>query len=269
MKIAQQIARTTRIVLPSLLLVACWSISAKATEGDVFAKDQSYNTVTYSQHFAICGGKPIDINFANDDGAPLYAPEDGVVEVCASIDPKFGKNIYWISDSGEKLFLAHLKQIDKTGRVYGGQKIGELGNSGSPWWAAGQWWSNSHLHIERCGGELELSGKMVKATTTQGGAGTYTSIGQIKKLIYIWEPGRRLLDEEEYGIGWWPPDVPCVKAEEWVENKQCKAGIDKSICEKAFNILANRYWRWDGTYDGWHKIFFEEFNSSYLQCTAR
>jgi hypothetical protein len=88
-------------------------------------------------------------------------------------------------------------------------------------------------------------------------------------FFYVSEPGRPFLHEGEYGIGWWPLDVPCVKAEEWMENKQCITGADKSICDKAFNILAGRYWRWDGTYNSWHKIFFEDFDPAYLQCKAR
>lgn len=283
MQTTRRIARTIRLVLPSLLLTACWSVPATATKGDFFAKGTGYDTLTYGGHWAKCDGKPIDINVKqapndeleivpvkNDEGIPLYAPEDGWVEEYAANDPLFGKNIYWISDSGEKLFLAHLKQIDKTGRVYGGQKIGELGKSGSPWpLPDGRYSSSPHLHIERCGGDLVLSGKIVEATDEQGEKGLFTSIGQIKKHFYVSEPGRLFFNEGEYGIGWWPPDVPCVKATEWVENRQNLVGVDKTICDKAFNILAWRYWRRDRTYDGWHKIFFEEFNLSYLQCTAR
>ncbi len=218
----------------------------------------------------MCDGFPIDINFIDDYKKPLFAPEDGRIEKYPQPrNSYFGENIYWIGDSGEKLFLAHLDKIEKEGRVYGGEKIGEIGNSGCPWPIDPKYDNCSpQLHIERCGEQLVLSGKTVEATEKQGGAGTYTSIGQIKKFLYVWEPARNRF-EKDYGIGWLPSDVSCIEAKEWTEDKMSILNTDKSICKKAFSILANRYWLWDGTYDGWHKIFFEEFNPSYLQCTAR
>lgn len=248
------------VILPVLLtLVVSWSFPACATEGDVFARGVKYNTVTYSPHPSKCG-TPLDINIqgtsgSGDEGTPLFAPEDGKIEAIESTTA-WGNYIYWTSDSGEKLFLAHLKQIDRTGRVYGGEKIGELGRTGGPW---GEWGWNAHLHIERCGGKLALSGEKLTASKI------YTSKGQIKKFFYVWEPARRFSNEEDYGIGWWPSDVPCVEAKEWTEDKKSILNTDNSICREAFNILAERSWYWDGTYDYWDKVFFEYFDP---QCKA-
>lgn len=273
----RSLVRTARhCILLSLLISAVgWSGWVRATEGDIFARGVEYNTVTYSPHPSMCG-TPVDINIQGtsgngDEGTSLFAPDDGKIEAVESTTG-WGNYIYWISDSGEKLFLAHLKQINKTGRVYGGEKIGELGNSGCPWNVPeGADPCSSHLHIERCdcGRKLELSGKTITATTKQSVSCPYKSKGQIKRFFYVMEPARKFFPEKDYGIGWWPSDVPCVDATEWTRDRMSLLNTDNSICQEAFDVLADRYWSRDGTYDNWHKIFFEEFDPSYLQCVAR
>lgn len=154
--------------------IVSWSTLARSTEGDVFAVDVKYVTATYSGHPAKCG-IPIDINIANtgcneDEGTDLYAPESGFIEELPFSEPEgWGHNIYWTSDNGEKLFLAHLQSITRTGYVSAGDEIGKLGKSGGPWGAS----HCAHLHIERCDEELELSGQPIVA------ADVYTSLGPV------------------------------------------------------------------------------------------
>jgi hypothetical protein len=51
------------VLLSLLVSVVGWSVSAMATEGDVFAKDVEYYGLTYNNppHPSICG-IPLDIN---------------------------------------------------------------------------------------------------------------------------------------------------------------------------------------------------------------
>jgi hypothetical protein len=113
------------------LLIACFVPSVEATDDD-FLKCVLYTTVTYAGHPSKCG-IPFDINIDGtsgdqDEGIPMYAPKDGYVEQLSYSGPGEWENtIYWASDDGERLFLAHLKTINETGRVKAGDKIGKLG----------------------------------------------------------------------------------------------------------------------------------------------
>ena len=168
MKKVRCIARTTSLIA----LATGYALPAMATQGDLFAKGVGYWTADY-QHpkSSIYCGTPettIDINIGqgdDDEGHQLYAPEDGTIIKAKALpyEPRgWGKNIYWISNSGEKLFLAHLQEIGTLGPVKAGDKIGKIGKTGGPWGSLG--W-NAHLHIERCNGQLQLSGTKIKAGT--------------------------------------------------------------------------------------------------------
>jgi hypothetical protein len=167
------------IALPAIfVLTAGWVIPATATEGDIFEKGVKYWTTTYQGHPSRCG-TPIDINIGSgydDNGIPLYAPENGTIESALAYSAPYGwgNNIYYISNSGEKLFLAHLQHPGKLGSVKAGDKIGEIGNTGCKWKVPpGYDPCSPHLHIERCNGQLQLSGTKIKA------GNTYTSKGPV------------------------------------------------------------------------------------------
>ena len=163
----KRLAKTTGL----LVLATGYALPAMATEGDIFAKGVDYWTADYqhSKRSTHCG-TAFDINVGSDDeGHQLYAPEDGTI--AKALNPSLGSGgwgytIYWISNSGEKLFFAHLQEPGKIGPVKAGDKIGKIGHTGAPWFAAGKLWYSAHLHIEQCNGQLELSGKKIRANNT-------------------------------------------------------------------------------------------------------
>jgi len=122
---------------------------ALATDGNVFAKGVYFSAMTYSGHPSRIG-TPIDLNgatatspYTDDYRWPLYAPEGGSVSIYTTgYGGGWGNSITWTSASGsERLFMAHLDQIVKTGVVNSGDLIGYLGSTGNS--------TGPHLHIER------------------------------------------------------------------------------------------------------------------------
>jgi peptidase M23-like protein/hemolysin type calcium-binding protein len=134
-----------------------------ATDGDLYARGTRYCTSTYSpghdtpKRF----GPPIDINAAGGDlGRPVYAPTAGTVRVFSSAGI-YGRSVVWRSADGwERLHVAHLDRIVRTGSVEGGELIGRAGSSGHAF-------GEGHLHVARqMGGRpapLVLSGRSVDA----------------------------------------------------------------------------------------------------------
>jgi len=161
--------------------------TAQATGGDVFARGVRYCADTYTGHPNAFGSSPaewvVDLNFPGDAGTPLYAPAAG--SITASWDGKGGNVATWTSADGtEKLLMAHLAAITKTGRVNAGERFGTLGNTGSNT-------TGAHLHVARAVNgrpqPVVLSGVTLqplknRAASTYGvctSANTYTSQGPL------------------------------------------------------------------------------------------
>ncbi|WP_183093104.1 carbohydrate binding domain-containing protein [Nocardioides stalactiti] len=141
--------RTAVLTLITPVLVAISVAPARAVSGDVFAAGVQYCADTYTDprnHPNYFGSSPVtwvaDINFPGDDGTVLYAPAAGSVQqVTTSPGSTWGNSVVWTSaDGNEKLHLAHLSTVTKTGGVMGGDPIGTLG--GTPNYSP-------HLHISR------------------------------------------------------------------------------------------------------------------------
>jgi Ca2+-binding RTX toxin-like protein len=157
-----------------------------ATGWDVLPAGQQYCADSYAGHpsyfGSVDGSWVSDINFPGDGGTPLRAPEQGTVTV-ASTSGGYGNAIVWTNGAGtEKLHMAHLSSIAKTGSVSSGDVIGYIGSTGNS--------SGPHLHISRWlnGGPapVVLSGVTLnpafRPDSTYGswpcGSATYTSAGQ-------------------------------------------------------------------------------------------
>lgn len=161
-----------RVVFAVIALAATWLLllfpaTALATTGDVFGAGVSYRASTYSGHGDFFG-IPIDINGATASGGycddcrwPLHAPDDGTVTVKSTgYGSGWGNSIIWTSADGkERIFMAHLDSIGKTGAVYSGDVVGYVGDTGYS--------DGYHLHIERSvngqSAPLVLSGRTVSA----------------------------------------------------------------------------------------------------------
>ncbi|MCI5159435.1 MAG: hypothetical protein D3906_13575, partial [Candidatus Electrothrix sp. AUS1_2] len=102
-KVTRHLVKTTRYFFLLSLLVSAvgWSVSAKATQGDVFAKGTEYRAATYDatnpdpnvksdhpSYYEHNYKMPVDINVSSingtpiydDNNTPLYAPEDGTIK---------------------------------------------------------------------------------------------------------------------------------------------------------------------------------------------
>lgn len=150
------------LVLASVLVLAGVA-PAGATDGDLYARGTRYCASTYSpghdspRRF----GPPIDINAAGGDlGRPVYAPTAGTVRVFSRTGI-YGRSVVWRSADGwERLHVAHLDEILRTGPVEAGVLVGRAGSSGH---ALGE----GHLHLARQvngrPASLILSGRRVDA----------------------------------------------------------------------------------------------------------
>lgn len=254
MKTDRTVARTARycVLLSLLVSTAGWSVPASATEGDVFAEGIEYRPTTYGSekypHPSKCG-TPLDIVLRK--GTQLYAPENGKIEKQPESWYRKGKNkggwgynIYWIGDSGEKLFLAHLEERVTNKTVKAGDPIGKIGDSGGPWGPNGSYGQVPHLHIERCGDEqLELSGRKI------GAGNTYTSKGPVKLFFHIEESD----GSHSVKIEWYPADKSCVDAYMRMYNNTCDARPAEEICKEAQEGLSGFSWKY--LLGDWEKIF--------------
>ncbi|WP_417914225.1 M23 family metallopeptidase [Candidatus Electronema sp. JM] len=167
--------RTLLLLLSALFLLAA---PAEATQGNILAKGLVYQAATYighpkyGTHPSYYGNRPeqvVDINIGagsdDDEGLPLFAPEDGNVAIIHRNTDAWGYSLEWRKqDGGERLFLAHLKKIVRAGAVRAGEKIAELGGTGG--------WK-PHLHIESAIGWLELSGGIVIPPVNPSGNGMF------------------------------------------------------------------------------------------------
>jgi len=160
------------------ILLTAWPFSAQATQGHVLAKGVAYQAATYIQHphfgthSSYYGNRPeqvVDINIGadshDDEGMPLFAPEDGTVRIVHRNTNAWGYSLEWRNRAGtERLFLAHLKHVWAVGTVLAGQEIAEIGGTGG--------W-RPHLHIESSRGWLELSGSIVSPPVNPWGNGMF------------------------------------------------------------------------------------------------
>ncbi|CAK8718690.1 MAG: Peptidase family M23 [Candidatus Electronema aureum] len=163
------------LLLPCLLLLAT---PAHATQGNVLAKGIIYQAATYinhpqfGTHPSYYGNRPeqvVDINIgpssADDEGMPLFAPEDGSVTIIHYNTNRWGYSLEWRNRSNtERIFFAHLKSIKVIGAVRAGQQIAEIGSTGG--------WK-PHLHIESSQGWLELSGRILQPPINPYGNGMF------------------------------------------------------------------------------------------------
>uniref|UniRef100_UPI004056B8EB M23 family metallopeptidase n=1 Tax=Candidatus Electronema sp. TaxID=2698783 RepID=UPI004056B8EB len=160
------------------ILLTAWPFSAQATQGHVLGKGMVYQAATYIRHPqfgthpSYYGCRPeqvVDINIGanshDDEGMPLFAPEDGTVRIVHRNTNAWGHSLEWRNLAGtERLFLAHLKNIWAVGAVRAGQQIAEIGGTGG--------WK-PHLHIESSRGWLELSGSIVAPPVNPYGNGMF------------------------------------------------------------------------------------------------
>lgn len=160
------------------ILLAAWPSAAHATQGHVLAKGVVYQAATYIQHprfgthSSYYGCRPeqvVDINIGaeshDDEGMPLFAPEDGTVRIIHHNTNGWGHSLEWRNTAGtERLFLAHLKTVWAVGAVRAGQQIAEIGGTGG--------WK-PHLHIESSRCWLELSGSLVLPPVNPYGNGMF------------------------------------------------------------------------------------------------
>jgi hypothetical protein len=171
------------IFLPAVFLLI--AAQAGATEGHVLAKGTVFNAATYvghpkyGTHPSYYGNSPeqvADINIGegswDDDGTPLFAPEDGIVTIIHYNTDNWGHSIEWRNAAGtERLFLAHLRRINAVGLVHSGEEIGEIGGTGG--------W-NPHLHLESASGWIVLSGRELRPPVNPRGNGQlYVSNGPL------------------------------------------------------------------------------------------
>lgn len=202
------------------ILLTAWPWSAQATQGHVLAKGVVYQAATYihhpqfGTHPSYYGCRPeqvVDINIGansnDDEGMPLFAPEDGTVRIVHRNTDAWGWSIEWRNLAGtERLFLAHLKNIWAVGAVRAGQQIAEIGGTGG--------WK-PHLHIESSRGWLELSGSIVVPPVNPFGNGMFfvsngpmdNSQNQLREFFAVRpterEPhGRPLLELGGNGAAW-------------------------------------------------------------------
>ncbi len=185
------VGRTKKIALLLVLYISFHGSAAYGTNWDILPKGTQYCADTYDTHLNYLNSSKentqyvVDLNFENDLGTKLYAPEDGFVgiETRVADGDTWGNSISWTNkDQNETLHLAHLQSIEKTGEVMAGDIIGTLGGTGG--------WS-PHLHISRkVNGQIspvEISGKLISPgyppDDQYGGKPpcysgiTYTSIG--------------------------------------------------------------------------------------------
>ncbi len=167
-----------RLLIFPLILPLLLPCPARATQGHVLAKGLVYQAATYMQHprfgthSSYYGCRPeqvVDINIGanshDDEGMPLFAPEDGTVRIIHRNTDAWGHSLEWRNLAGtERLFLAHLKNIWAVGAVRAGQQIAEIGGTGG--------WK-PHLHIESSRGWLELSGSIVAPPVNPYGNGMF------------------------------------------------------------------------------------------------
>ena len=147
-----------------MMVLVLFSPSAIATNGDIFKKGVTYKASTYNRHPSEYGHEDekdvVDINVgwrSYDCNYPIVAPESGgKVSIRYRDDRGWGNAIEW-KKGDEVLFMAHLSRFGKTGAVDSGEVIGFIGATGNS--------DGCHLHIERDGGHLYLSGKRVFPAT--------------------------------------------------------------------------------------------------------
>ena len=139
---------------------ATWN-SGISIGGDVFAAGTDYCASTYEGHPTISEfGEAVDLNVgqgSEDLGLPVYAPGSGSVSV-HSTSGGWGNSIIWTSAiGGERLHVAHLSEVVKTGPVVSGELIGRVGQTGNV--------TGPHLHAARsvagAPAPLVLSGQVI------------------------------------------------------------------------------------------------------------
>ena len=160
----------TRVADAAMVLAAAVAVlsipgRASAAAGDVYKEGTEWCASTYPGHGTLGGfGPPLDLNGkggVNDEGWPVYAPEDGNVTIHSEgFGSGWGNSIIWKSaDATEKLHLAHLQKFEETGKVSAGEMIGRVGHTGEA--------TGPHLHVaaQRDGepAQVELMGKVIKA----------------------------------------------------------------------------------------------------------
>jgi Ca2+-binding RTX toxin-like protein len=140
--------------------------AARAAAGDVYEKGIEWCASTYPGHGTLSGfGPALDLNGkggVNDEGWPVYAPEDGSVSIVNKVSDGngWGNAIIWKSADGtEKIHMAHLQGFEETGNVSAGDVIGRVGHTGEA--------TGPHLHVaaQRKGdpAPVELHGEVIQA----------------------------------------------------------------------------------------------------------
>ena len=123
-----------------IILFVFYSTNADANRWSIFSAGTQYCADSYAGHpnwndWGVANSDWIvDINFPNDNNAPLYAPEDGFVEIVAEETVEgegWGNSVIWRNLSGsEELHLAHLSEFGESGDVSAGEIIGRIGSTG-------------------------------------------------------------------------------------------------------------------------------------------
>jgi Ca2+-binding RTX toxin-like protein len=135
------LSRALLALTAALLVVLLRPLPARTTEGNIFADGIRWCASTHPDHGTIAGfGPALDLNGsgADDYRWPLYAPEDGRVRIYSTSGP-WGNSVVWTSaHRDERIHLAHLDSVEKTGSVRAGDRIGRVGNTGSS--------DGSHVH---------------------------------------------------------------------------------------------------------------------------
>lgn len=146
-----------------------------AAGGDVFAEGTAWCASTYPGHGTLSGfGPALDMGSPDDFRWPLHAPGDGTVTIHSEgWGGGWGNSIIWTrADGAEKIHMAHLDSIEKTGKVSAGDLIGRLGDTGHS--------TSPHLHASaQMNGQpapLFLMGREIVA------GGCYVSTGPIPPL---------------------------------------------------------------------------------------
>lgn len=167
--------RVRRLLVPVSLTVALVlpAAAAEAADGDIYPEGQrycadTYTAATYHQdHPSYFGTTPVewvvDLNGPTDaNNGPIIAPGPGTVTQVSHVGRSgYGNAVVWASSDGrERLHIAHLHSVTRTGAVHGGERIGTIGGTG---WSHDEY--GAHIHISR---ELDgapapvvLSGKRV------------------------------------------------------------------------------------------------------------